>query len=379
MKPHNLIYDTVVIGGGLAGSTAAFHLARKGCTTLLLEEKPGPHHKVCGEFLSNETLPYLTEMGIDLKQLGASQLSQAKLYAPHRSFSFTMPKPAYGISRYQLDEVLLMQAMQQGAEIKRGFRVVDIEKSENLFLIRTAHETFKTRAVFLACGKHEISSFHHRSVYKHNLLGLKMHYRLSKKVEKKLQDNVELYFFKGGYLGLSLVEDGITNLCMVIDSSRYQINGGFEATLNYIKNQNVFFMDILNDAQPCFTKPLTVAQVPYGYLKSDFSQKNIYFLGDQFGVIPSFSGSGMALALMSARHAAASFTNPSHHPDYAKHLIKVLKPSMRLAYPIHLMSQSPWIADGMIRLLKCFPALSQKIYQKTRIAVNYPSYQQELR
>ena len=52
----NNIYECVVIGGGVAGSTAAYHLAKLGYNVVVLERTQGPHHKVCGEFLSFEAI-----------------------------------------------------------------------------------------------------------------------------------------------------------------------------------------------------------------------------------------------------------------------------------------------------------------------------------
>ena len=53
-------YSTVVIGGGLAGLISAYLLAKKGHDILLIEMKNYPFHRVCGEYLSNEVLDFLT-------------------------------------------------------------------------------------------------------------------------------------------------------------------------------------------------------------------------------------------------------------------------------------------------------------------------------
>ena len=45
--------DAIAAGGGLAGSAFALELARHGASAMIFERMPGPHHKVCGEFLSD--------------------------------------------------------------------------------------------------------------------------------------------------------------------------------------------------------------------------------------------------------------------------------------------------------------------------------------
>jgi flavin-dependent dehydrogenase len=51
--------DLIVIGGGPAGTSAAITCARNGARVLLLERGRFPRHKVCGEFVSAESLDLL--------------------------------------------------------------------------------------------------------------------------------------------------------------------------------------------------------------------------------------------------------------------------------------------------------------------------------
>ena len=49
----------IVIGGGLAGLTSAILLAKANFDITLIERKQYPFHRVCGEYISNEVLPFL--------------------------------------------------------------------------------------------------------------------------------------------------------------------------------------------------------------------------------------------------------------------------------------------------------------------------------
>ena len=53
------LLNVVIVGGGLAGLTSALHLTQSGLGVTLIEKNPYPRHKVCGEYISNEVLPYL--------------------------------------------------------------------------------------------------------------------------------------------------------------------------------------------------------------------------------------------------------------------------------------------------------------------------------
>lgn len=122
------VYDAILIGGGLAGACAGFHLASYGYSVLLLEKSKKPHHKICGEFLSAETIPYLKEMGIDLDELQAPHIRKFSFYSKHFQTQNDFPQAARALSRYVLDELCLKKAEQAGCEIRRGQEVLHYEK-----------------------------------------------------------------------------------------------------------------------------------------------------------------------------------------------------------------------------------------------------------
>ena len=58
--------DVCIIGGGLAGLTAALCLVKSGISVMLIEKNTYPNHKVCGEYVSNEVRPFLEHLGLDI-------------------------------------------------------------------------------------------------------------------------------------------------------------------------------------------------------------------------------------------------------------------------------------------------------------------------
>src|SRR5579872_5695246 len=75
--------DALIVGGGPAGSALAIALARAGRSVVLLERETGPHHKVCGEFLSGEAVLHLSALEIDLVQLDAERIDRVRLECGH--------------------------------------------------------------------------------------------------------------------------------------------------------------------------------------------------------------------------------------------------------------------------------------------------------
>ena len=72
-------YDVLIIGGGLSGLTCALHLSKANCKVLLIEKQKYPHHIVCGEYVSNEVIPYLKWLGVDPFSIGAKHITNIEI------------------------------------------------------------------------------------------------------------------------------------------------------------------------------------------------------------------------------------------------------------------------------------------------------------
>ena len=79
-------FDAVVIGGGPAGSTSALLLARAGWSVALLERKPFPRRKVCGEYLSATNLPLFDALGLGaiFRDLAGPPVTRVGVFARSR-------------------------------------------------------------------------------------------------------------------------------------------------------------------------------------------------------------------------------------------------------------------------------------------------------
>ena len=85
-------YNVIIVGGGLAGLTSAVHLSKKGLSVLLIEKHEYPKHKVCGEYISNEVLPYLKALDFNPFDFGAKNIVDFTLSTPgSRSVSTKLP------------------------------------------------------------------------------------------------------------------------------------------------------------------------------------------------------------------------------------------------------------------------------------------------
>src|SRR3954467_1186970 len=107
--------DVIIAGGGLAGLTSAIHLSRAGLHVTIVEKHPYPIHKVCGEYISNEILPYLQWLGADPAVLEPARINRVCISSVSgKSVETGLPVGGFGVSRYSLDQFLMQQALNNG-------------------------------------------------------------------------------------------------------------------------------------------------------------------------------------------------------------------------------------------------------------------------
>lgn len=368
--------NCLVIGGGIAGATAGYHLAAKGHSVVLLEKTTGPHHKVCGEFISPEGVPFLEEMGIDLDLMGAKKIQTCGYHSKRFSGSIKLPEAAKGISRYLLDEALLKAAEKEGARVVRGVTVTGFEKESGSsgYRVFSTNGEYSAQSLFFATGKTELKKYHVRQGREQSAVGFKIHVRLSKNNQEKLTDSIELFFYKGGYAGLSPIESGKTNLCFILNKKIVQkIGGEFGSVLQYLYDQNPTLKRFMEGAELLFPKPLVVANLPYGYLYrpglenfSGDTGQAVYYLGDQFAVIPSFTGDGIAIALLSGKLAARSVELKWGDGLYHRGFERTLSSRINIGSLVHKFLQLPLLPEIFVWMANRVPGIGIKIYEKTR-------------
>jgi menaquinone-9 beta-reductase len=129
--------DVVVIGGGPAGSAAALRLASAGLHVIQLERRSTPGNNLrSGEGLLPRTLAEIDALGVDWQTLGCQLGAVRQLLVHWRNGRTTEdPFPSEAslrlVDRDQLDDGLLHAAQQHGADVRRGWQVVQLTLSDH--------------------------------------------------------------------------------------------------------------------------------------------------------------------------------------------------------------------------------------------------------
>lgn len=300
-------YDLIVIGGGPAGASAAITAARAGSRVLLLERGRFPRHKVCGEFISAESLTLLKWLlaGAQQDLLDQSlRLSESHLLLDGRSLRIPIDPPATSISRYDLDLALWDAARNAGVTALAETTAQPIE-GENPFRIQTSAGEFLSRAVINASGRWSNLNLATGPTKGSRWLGLKAHFH-----GPGVEPSVDLYFFDGGYCGVLPVRgpdrSPLINACALA-------RPGVAATFEDLFSHHAILHARSRQWTPAFA-PLSTFPVTFPTPRPVSGL--IPNIGDAAGFVDPFVGDGIALALRGG-HLAASSLLPFLRGDWA--------------------------------------------------------------
>jgi flavin-dependent dehydrogenase len=357
----------LVIGGGLAGSGLAVSLAGVGRPVMLIERETRPHHKVCGEFISTEAMLYLRDLGLNLASLGAVPVDRLCMFSGNRQTTAHLPFPALSLSRHVLDEALLNKAAACGAQVVRGHKVISVTREGRLW--RAALDdgsAISTPEIFLATGKHDLRGWKRPPGVQNDLVGFKLHWRLAEPQTRALRSAVEMFLFPGGYAGLELIENDIANLCLVVRKQEFFARGqSWEPFFAALLKNCPYLRERLTDAQPCWSRPLAISAIPYGFVQR--RADGLWRLGDQAACIPSFSGDGMSIALHSARLAAQYFLQGYDARAFQMRLARDVAPQVQRASLLSQMLLLPLGQKASMAAARRLPALLSILARATRI------------
>lgn len=357
--------DAIAVGGGLAGTAFALKLATSGAKVMIIERTPGPHHKVCGDFLSGEARALLQHLDIDLAPLGGNPIRTLGLSDRAAEVRAPLPFEAIGLSRFRLDEALLEAAAQRGIAVVRGATVEGLEDLGGEVVVRTTQSIYRAKAAALASGKHNIRGITRPSG---PMVGFKLHLVPTDTAHASLQGLVRLIAFPGGYAGACLIENGTLSIAWNIESKVLNAVGtSWREQSAHIARASPLFGELARDAEPLWTKPLAISGLPYGFLRTAPISPAIYPIGDQLAVIPSFAGDGTSLALASGIAAAQALLNDEDARAFQRRIVARHRGQFRLVGALDSIIARPLLRRAAITLAKCAPNVVTRLAGATRM------------
>ena len=293
--------EVIIIGGGLAGLTSAIHLTKMGCKVIVIEKNHYPKHKVCGEYISNEVLPYFDWLNINIDELKPTHISTLEFSSESgRTIETKLPLGGFGISRYTLDQALYLKALSQNCDIIED-QVNEVIFKDDYFEVYLASGKVLTSKVVLGgFGKRSNLDVKMKRDFieqKSPWLAVKSHYK-----GNFPDDVVGLHNFKGGYCGVSKIENNLLNICYLTNFKSFKKYKNIEEFQEKVVAQNPHLKNILEYSESVFDKPLTISQICFE--KKENVEDHILMMGDTAGLIHPLCGNGMAMAIHSAKLAS---------------------------------------------------------------------------
>lgn len=364
-------FDVIIVGGGLAGLTSAIHLSTRKKRVLLIEKNEYPKHKVCGEYISNEVLPYLNSLGINPINEGAKQITKVHISTTKSNLiKGELPLGGFGMSRYFLDNLLVKKAHLNSVQILKD-TVDSIHFKKDSFTITTkSYGVFQSKITIGAFGKRSSLDQKMKRKFiqkKSPYLAVKIH------VKGVFPENlVALHNFKGGYCGVSKVEDNAINVCYITEYRSFKKHKNITDFQEQVIFKNEHLRKIFKESIPVFEKPLTISQV--SFQTKNPVEDHIIMCGDTAGMIHPLCGNGMGMAISSARLASVRIlqflngeikTREGLEKQYLRDWNKEFKIRLKTGHFIAWLFRNQTISQIAYSILKRIPSLLPKMIKFT--------------
>ncbi|MEQ8358218.1 MAG: FAD-dependent monooxygenase [Cytophagales bacterium] len=356
-------YDIGIIGGGLAGLCLSIRLSNAGFKTALFEKKSYPFHRVCGEYVSMEALPYLKSLGFNPFDHGAVRITKLLVSGTSEiSLKSNLDMGGFGLSRYVFDAELAKISRHSGTQIFENSLIQHIEKKEANWLIKSNdNRQFEVDQLIGAQGKRSnIDSrlrrkfLNKRSPY----VGIKYHIKYNQD-----EDLIALHNFRNGYCGISRVENDKYCLCYLVAASELKAHGSIKSLEQNVLSENPHLKDIFNNAEFLYEKPLAINEITFS--KKEINENGILMCGDAAGMIAPLCGNGMAMAIHSSKLLAESIILGQGQNNYKKNWEMNFSKRLWIGRAIQGTFGNKSLTNMTLSFFKAMPYLRDRLIRKT--------------
>jgi len=208
-----MLFDTLIVGAGPAGSVAARLLAQAGWDVALVERAAFPRRKVCGEFISAATLPILEACGVAeaFSAAAGPVVTRVGIYAGDAALVAPGEK-AWGraLGREHLDLLLRDAAVAAGVRLYQPTAVQSLARDGEGFTCLVGEAEIRAHTVIAACGSWNAKGLFAltQKPASSDLFAFKAHFTASRLPPGLMP----LLAFPGGYGGLVQEDGGRTSL-----------------------------------------------------------------------------------------------------------------------------------------------------------------------
>jgi menaquinone-9 beta-reductase len=369
------VYDTAIIGGGLAGLALSIKLSKAGHSVILFEKEQYPFHKVCGEYISLESWDYLRSLGLPLEEMNLPMIGRLQVSGINgKMIEQKLPLGGFGISRYKIDNMLAEIAISCGVKLMEETKVNDVLVSGKEFQIHTSRGNYQARLASGSYGKRSNLDVRWNRKFSiaganklNNYIGVKYHVHADYP-----SDTIGLHLFPNGYCGIVKVEDEKWNLCYLTTAANLKASHGNISEMEAdILCRNPNLKKIFTRAKKIQKEPVTISQISFD--KKSQVENHILMVGDAAGMITPLCGNGMSMALHASKIAARSIQDflsgkikrEELENEYSKKWQQLFRSRLRTGRRIQRLFNNAALTGLVIGTAKIFPSIIRTMVKHT--------------
>lgn len=367
-------YDIAIVGGGLAGLSAAIQLSRKQYRVILFEKEQYPFHRVCGEYISMESFGFLEKLGLPLSEMNLPMIRKLIVTAPSGfALKQELPLGGFGISRFTLDEKLKNIALQSGVTVMENCKVEDVTFGDEIFQISTTNGLYKSKICCGSFGKRSNIDVRWKRNFVtqppnklNNYIGIKYHIETDFPL-----DTIALHNFSNGYCGISAIENNKYCLCYLTTAANLKASdNSIDLLEKNILSQNPELQRIFSTAKKT-VGPTTISQI--SFQQKSIVENHILMMGDAAGMITPLCGNGMSMALHGSKIAAENIilflnqkiSRTEMEKKYAAEWKQLFGKRLKTGRFIQGLFGKPSITNLFVKTASKFPSLTRWLIKQT--------------
>lgn len=352
--------DVIVVGGGPAGSSAAYILAKQGLNVLVLEKQKMPRYKTCGGGVNIRAARYIP---FSIEPVVERVIYKYRFtYHGEKSFEKVSSEPlTYMTQRMHLDKFLLEQARNQGANIQEEVTIRKVhEQSDTVIVEDSEGKAYQALVLIGADGANStIARNLQLSKGIQQEIALESEITLPPEIMCKWSDVIEIDLFSI-WCGYGWIFPKQNHISIGV--------GGPQRFFNQIKAYNSEYLNKNNLSDYPKIK-FSGHTLPIRKGSAPLSKGRVLLVGDAAGLLEPFTGEGIGYAVRSGQLAAVAVDaflkdEESDLKLYTNLLNKELIPELQMAQQFvqvfnrfpslfyHLIKNNDYVWNGMCKILR---------------------------
>lgn len=304
-------YDVAIIGSGPSGASTAFHLAKKGISTVIIEKETLPRYKTCGGgfvFRGRKDLPF------DITDVVEKEFHTVDIYLGDKlHFKTTREEPTISmIMRDSFDNLITEKAKEFGATLLENHKLKGLSFNDDVITLETSQGNFTANFIIAADGA--LSPTAKMAGWKEDtrklIPALEYEVEVSTEDFERLSKEVRFDIDAIPY-GYAWSFPKKNHLSIGVASARRTKINLKKFYQEYMETLGI--TNVINESQHGF-------QIPVSPRTDGFVKNNVFLIGDAAGFADPITAEGISNAIYSGKLAAEAIIESNKNSELAEKL-----------------------------------------------------------